>query len=197
MIQDLDDTLKELLIQKLPINNTAIDVRFEMPDKEWETTLPTTKPTINLYLYDIRENHELRSNETFLTRNGALGTETKAPVRIDLAYLITVWAKEIADEHRLLGNVLKTLLRYPVLPPEVLQGELINQSLPLQAWISQPERTPNAWDFWGALDGRLKAGLSYMVTLAVEPAPTVEVGLVTESVIKISTRVPAVKDSSH
>jgi hypothetical protein len=191
MIQDLDDTLKELLIQKLPINNGAIDIRFEIPNQEWETRLTLTKPTIDLFLYDIRENHELRSNETYLTRNGTTGTQTKAPIRIDLAYLITVWTKEAADEHQLLGDILKTLLRYLVLPAEVLRGEMVNQSLPLRAWIAQPDRTPNAWDFWGAVDGRLKAGIYYIVTVAIEPTPATEVGLVTENVIKIGTRVPS------
>jgi hypothetical protein len=185
MINDLDDTLKALLIEKVPIDITAIDIKFEMPDKEWETSL--AKPTINFFLYDIRENHELRSNERYLSRNGTTGTETRAPTRIDLAYLVTVWTKVVADEHMLLGKILQTLLRYPLLPAEILKGEMANQSLPLRAWLAQPERTPNVWDFWSAIDGRLKAGLSYMVTVAVEPFPPVEVGLVTEKVLNVSS----------
>lgn len=184
MIQDLDDTLKELLVKKVPIDLATIDIKFEVPDKEWETKI-SAKPTINLYLYDIRENHDLRSNEPSLMRNGATGLETPAPVRIDFAYLITTWTKEIADEHRLLGNLLKTLLRYPILPSDVLKGEMATQSLPLRSWIAQPERTPNAWDFWGALDGRIKASLSYMVTVAVQPATAVEVRLVQEGGINM------------
>lgn len=183
MIHHLDDTLKELLRQKVPIDDTAIDIRFEMPSSDWEAKL--TKPTINLFLYDIRENLSLRSNESYLARNGAVGTETRAPARIDLTYMITIWTKDIADEHRLLGNVLKMLLRYPNLPPEVLQGDMVHQSLPLRSWIAQPERTPNVWDFWGALDGRLKAGITCVVTLAVEHFPRTEVDLVTETVIRI------------
>jgi Pvc16 N-terminal domain len=187
MIQDLDDTLKELLVKKVPIDLAAIDIKFEMPDKEWEGKL-STKPTINLYLYDIRENHELRSNERFLTRNGTIGTETPSPVRIDFSYLITTWTKEVADEHRLLGRVLKTLLQFPILPIEVLKGEMASQSLPLRSWVAQPEKTPNAWDFWGAIDGRVKASLSYMVTVAVETGALVDVDLVTETVVKVGLK---------
>lgn len=186
MFQDLDETLEELLIQKVPIKNTDIDIKFEIPNTDWETRLQ--KPTINLFLYDIRENLELRSNERFLTRNGATGTETRDPVRMDLSYMITVWTKEIADEHRLLGNILKTLLRYPILPPEVLKGEMVNPSLPLRAWVTQPERIPNGWEFWTTLEGRLKAGLSYVVTMPVQPFAPVEVPLVTEKVIKIEPK---------
>jgi hypothetical protein len=182
MFQDLDNTLRELLKQKVPIDETQIDIKFELPNQDWESKLQ--KATINLFLYDIRENLELRSNERFLTRNGATGTETIAPVRMDLSYMITVWTKEIADEHRLLGSLLKTLLRYPTVPTEVLQGEM-NQSLPLRAWVTQPEKTPNIWDFWSSLDGRLKAGLSYMVIVPVQPFTPVEVPLVTEKVITL------------
>jgi hypothetical protein len=187
MIQDLDDTLKELLVQKVPLDPNAINIKFEVPNKDDWNPKPT-KPTINCFLYDIRENQELRSNERYLTRNGTTGTEEIAPTRIDLSYLITVWTTDVADEHQLLGNILKTLLSYPVLPKEVLKGQIVNQSLPLRAWVSQPERTPNAWDFWGALDGRMKAGISYMVTIAVEPFALVEVRLVTEKVLKVEPK---------
>ncbi|MGI0484857.1 DUF4255 domain-containing protein [Pantanalinema rosaneae CENA516] len=187
MFQDLDDTLKELLIQKVPIDPQAIDIKFDMPDKDWEGKV--TRPTINLFLYDIRENHELRSNESMLSRNGTTGTETKAPIRMDLSYMITVWTKkDVADEHTehfLLGTVLKALLRYPILPTEVFKGDIIHQPLPVRAWVTQPDRTPNAWDFWSAIDGRLKAGISYVVTIAIEPFSAVEVGLVTEKVLSV------------
>src|SRR5687768_4152326 len=117
MINDVDDTLKELLVLKGPIDPSAIDIRFELPNREWAAGV--SKPTINLFLYDVRENHELRSNERFLARSGAVGIETRAPVRVDLAYLITAWTTDVSDEHQLLGRVLSTLLRFPVLPADV------------------------------------------------------------------------------
>jgi hypothetical protein len=39
------------------------------------------------------------------------------------------------------------------------------------------------------MDGRLKAGIHYMVTVAIETAPAKDVGLVTENIIKLGTRV--------
>jgi hypothetical protein len=183
MIQDLDDTVKELLIVKTPIDTTAIDIKFETPTKEWAAGV--SKPTINLFLYDIRENHELRSNDRHLARNGATGTESGAPARVDITYLISVWTSDVSDEHRLLGGVLATLLRYPLLPPAVMKGSMADQPFPLRAWIAQPDRTPNAWEFWQGLDGRLKAGISYVVTLAVPPFEAEEVSLVTEKVLKL------------
>ncbi len=127
MIKDLDETLKELLRQKylIPENQTGqIDILFERPDKEWEHKV--TKRTINLFLYDIRENLQLRVNERYLARNGATGTETYAATRIDFTYLISVWSKaeaaEVEEEHLILGKVLTTLLGYPILPQTARQA---------------------------------------------------------------------------
>ena len=168
MIQDVDETLKALLVQKVPqFDSGAIDIKFEMPTHDWSGKL--SKPTINLYLYDVRENLELRSREVQLTRNGDGGKQRRAPVRIDLAYLISVWTTDISDEHQLLGRILMTLLQYPLLPPEVLKGSFQTQAFPVRAWIAQPERTPNAWDFWGHVENRMKSSLSYVVTTSFDP----------------------------
>lgn len=187
MIQDLDDTIKELLLQKAGIDPAAIDISFEMPGKEWAAGI--SKPTINAFLYDLRENHELRSNDVQLARNGAVGTQTKPPARVDATYFISVWTTDVSDEHRLLGGVLTALLKYPTLPEEVLKGSAASQPFPLHAWIAQPDRTPNVWDFWGGLDGRLKAGISYVVTLALSPNEPELVGLATEKVLNFKNAV--------
>jgi hypothetical protein len=180
VIQDVDATLKELLVQMAKIDTSLIDIKFEMPTREWSASV--SKPTINAYLYDMRENHELRSNDVYLTRaaDKKTGTQRRAPARMDLSYLITVWTSDIADEHQLLGQILLTLLRFPLLPDEVLKGSLLTQPLPIQAWIAQPERTPNPWDFWGHVEHRLKSGLSYVVTTAFEPTETETVVLMNE-----------------
>ena len=193
MLKDLDETVKELLTQKyLALENktSQIEIVFNRPDKEWEAKV--TKLTINLFLYDIRENLQLRGNERYLTRNGSTGVETYAATRMDFTYLISVWSKasstvEIEEEHEVLGKVLTTLLSYPILPPEVLQGEIAQQSQPPRAWIAQPEDTPKTWEFWGSNEWRLKAGISYRVTLHIEPKP-VEVDLVTATVIELQLK---------
>jgi hypothetical protein len=182
MIQDVDDTLKELLVRMVPLDSGAIDVRFEMPNKEWSATV--TRPTVNLFLYDVRENHELRSNERFLLRRDDVGIESRAPVRVDLCYMITVWTADIADEHQLLGSILLTLLRFPIVPDEVLKGSIPHQPLPLRAWIAQPERMPNPWDFWGNVEHRMKAGLHFVLTVALQPHADTDALLATSSILK-------------
>jgi Pvc16 N-terminal domain len=194
VIQDVDDTLKELLVQKAHISTADTDIKFEMPNQAWSAAV--TKPTINLFLYDVRENHELRSNDPTITRNAPdangvmTGVVSRPPVRMDLSYLITVWIppqapNAIADEHRLLGVLLNTLLLFPLLPDEVLKGAMQTQAFPVHAWIAQPERLPNPWEFWGHMDHGMKASLNFVLTTSWQPFATDGVVLVKEKGVTI------------
>ena len=60
MIDDLVETLRQLLIQKAGLNPTEVDISFDIPTRDWATSSAATRPTVNLYLYDIRENLRLR-----------------------------------------------------------------------------------------------------------------------------------------
>jgi hypothetical protein len=120
-----------------------------------------------------------------VVRNGVVGSERQAPVRMDLTYLISAWTTDMSDEHQLLGRVLNTLLRFPLLPDAVLKGSLSTQPLPVQAWIAQPDRTPNPWDFWGNMENRLKAALNFVVTVSFEPYQAQDAPLVTTSTVNV------------
>ena len=126
MISDLDETIKQLIIKKGEIDSAAVDIEFKTPNREWSASI--SKPTINAYLYDIRENHHLRGTEFAISRdNNGNATRKKNPGRVDLSYLITVWTSDIVDEHHLLWNILVTLFRYPELPKDVVTGPLSEQ----------------------------------------------------------------------
>ena len=64
MIADLDETLQQLLKNELPIKNGEIDIKFEQPKREWSARL--SKPTVNFFLYDLRENVKLRAQHLSL-----------------------------------------------------------------------------------------------------------------------------------
>jgi hypothetical protein len=61
MIADLDETIRKLMIAEIPIKNGEIEVSFEQPKREWSSRL--SKPTINFFLYDVRENNILRQHQ--------------------------------------------------------------------------------------------------------------------------------------
>ncbi len=169
MINDLDDTIKQLLIKNGKLDQGEVDIRFETPAREWSASL--SRPTINLYLYDIRENHELRGTEWIIERNGNnTATRRKNARRINLSYLVTVWTNNIEDQHALLWRVLSTLIRYPVIPHESLFGQLSKQEYPIIANTAQPDGLfANPADFWAALDNEIRPSFNYVVTLPMDP----------------------------
>ena len=69
MIRDLDDTIQELLgTMAEPESELAqADVCFDLPDADWRQH--QHELTVNCYLYDVRENRELRTNEAVLQRS--------------------------------------------------------------------------------------------------------------------------------
>ena len=67
MIHDLDTTLKALLEKEIPKGDlqdhaVTVTISFERPDPDFPPS-GVALPAIDLFLYDVRENHDLRSNE--------------------------------------------------------------------------------------------------------------------------------------
>ncbi len=185
MISDLNETIRQLLIQKGAFDPAEVDISFETPDREWAASI--NKPTVNVYLYDVRENHQLRSTEWIVEKDqNGIATRKKNPNRIDLSYLITVWTNDIEDAHRLLWHVLQTLSRYPELPVELLSGQLVGQEYRIKTTTAQPNGLfSNPADFWTALDNELKPSINYVVTLALDLDVAFTAPLVKTKVIEV------------
>ncbi len=167
MITELDETLKQLLIKRAGLEPSEVEITFEVPNREWSASI--SKPTINLYLYDIRENHNLRGTEWHFEKNGSNITRKKKANRVDLSYLITVWTNNIEDQHRLLWRVLLTLFRYPTIPEELLSGELSGQDYRISTSTAQPDGLfSNPSDFWAALDNEIRPAINYIVTVPLD-----------------------------
>lgn len=188
MLHDLDQTLAALLKRDLP-GRDQITVSFAAPDDAFSVT----RPAVDLFLYDIRENLELRSNDDVIERGDDFtSVRILPPVRVDASYLITAWpggggaqGDSSEDEHRLLSAVMRTLLRYPKLPRNILKGSLASQDLPLPVSTLQPGRLQSLGEFWQALGGKPKAALNYTVTLAIDVSEPEVQPLVTEREFRI------------
>jgi hypothetical protein len=172
MIADLDETIKEVLKAELPIKNGEIDVKFDQPKREWSAKL--TRPTVNFYLYDVRENNVLRRHQWEQMANGGNGRDNMArlkrtPFRVDCYYMLTTWAAEAEDEHRLLGRCLLALFRHPVLPAGRLVGNMKEQQFDVQARLANHDKLTNPAEVWSALDNEMRPSVSYVITLALDP----------------------------
>jgi hypothetical protein len=181
VIDDLDRSIEALLTRELPRElGSQVTITFAAPDDQFPPG-SVTLPAIDIFLYDVRENRELRDAEWAVERS-VNGTRKVPPVvRIDVSYLITAWASGTStttalDEHKLLGETIKALLRHTILPNQVLKGELADQRPPLPAATLTPGRLQSLGEFWQAIGGKPKAAISYTVTIGVQPREPVELG---------------------
>ena len=183
MLTDLNNTLKRLLVQRVPLDLDEVDVSFDCPKREWSAKV--LKPTVNLYLFDVRENVERRTwnYRTVNDRGGTTGRR-RPPVYVDLSYFITTWAREVADEHVLLWRALTALMRETKLGDDLLQGSLReNESSPVNITVAQADGVlRNPGEFWNALDNDLKPAVVYCATLPVDLDVLIEAPLVLTSV---------------
>ncbi len=198
MLDDLDKTLRKLLTQEVP-DLDADQVSFEAPGADFK---PGAK-AVNLFLYDVRENTELRDNNWQLDRqqNGGF-LKKRAPRRIDCSYLITAWAGDPLSEHLLLGQVMQALLRSAPIPLKFLEGALAQQDQPLPASLLQPATLQSIGEFWQAMDNKPRAALNYTVTISVDVFVPIEVPAVTEKVFHTGRKIdeptgPALAEQSR
>ena len=173
MIHDVDEVLRSLLVEEMAIKKNDVDIVFHQPKREWSARL--SKPTLNLFLFDLHENLTLRTAEAYETIARPDGTTEikRNPVRMDLRYLMTAWVKEPEDEHLLLSSALMALLRYPFLPQHLLSDVFNNQPSPIPLIVGTFTEKQGPEDkfseIWGVLDNELRPGVLVTVTVALDP----------------------------
>ncbi len=179
MFDELDEALRRFLLRELPIQNGEVDIAFDQPKREWSARV--SRPTLNLFLYDVRENQKLRQVqplwETERNPDGS-ATQRRKPVRVDLHYMITAWAMDPEDEHRLLSRCLMALFRFSNLPDELLPDGLQTQARPLPVLAAQTGQLDNPTDIWNVLDNEMHAAITCTITMALDPYTPMSVPLV-------------------
>lgn len=167
MFNDVDDTLRAVLTHDVPIPKSDVDIAFDRPTREWASRL--SKPTLNLFLYDVRERLDLKDDEYIVTRDAdGRAVKRRPPRRIDLAFLVTAWTKDPQDEHRILGRVLACMYRQNEVDPEYLQGDLKSAAYPVTARVTPADEVMDPTDLWGVLDNDLHAALSWVWTVPLD-----------------------------
>lgn len=176
MFNDVDETLKQFFTAELPIAGGELDVSFDRPTREWSGRL--SRPTLNCFLYDIRERAGFRDEtpNVKVTQNGL--RRQRPPRRIDLSYMITAWVREPEDEHRVLARTLAAMYRAGQIDPRFFQGQLLDTEYPVLARIAPAEHVAKPADMWGVLDNELHTSLVWILTVPLEAFAAVEGPLV-------------------
>jgi hypothetical protein len=174
MLHLLDESFESFLRATVPLPAREIDVSFDTPDKEWSARV--SRPTINLFLWDVRRNLSTRDYYGVGVPHGEDAAQRRAPLRrVDCRYLVTAWTSDVRDEHSLLGATLAALLRHTELEREHLQGAYRDVSPVPSIELGAGDGRDNP-DFWSALGGQLKPGLDVTVTATVDITQTTRAG---------------------
>ncbi|MGW5421716.1 DUF4255 domain-containing protein [Streptomyces sp. NPDC003943] len=167
MFHEIDEALGRLLGTA-----AAGEVAFDAPTRDWAAR--RSAPTLNAYLYDIREDVARRERGTLAERDaqGIVTRRLQPPRWFRLSYLVTAWTTQPKDEHRLLAGALAALL-----PQDVLSGEAVPASvrpiaptLPLSV-AAPPAESRSLADIWSALGGELKPSLDVVITTPFPVTP--------------------------
>ena len=168
MIHEVDQALKAL-IRAEAFAESEIDVVFDAPTKDWAGR--RNSPTVDVYLYDIREDMRRRERGQVNEYDGAgrvVGRHLPAR-HFKLSYLVTAWTQRPEDEHRLLSTLLDCFLRHDAIPESMLEPRLADLGLPVPLSVGLPPPEDRAFaDVWSALGGELKPSLDVVVTAPVD-----------------------------
>lgn len=176
MINFLDELILELFRSKLP----SVSINFEQPTGKNAEGWGEHQPTLNFFLYDVRENNTLRQHQwqSVSGQNGNGRSQRKrSSFRFDCHYILTAWAENPIDQHRLLSQAVDLLLTYPQFTKENLPK---TASIDLKTWMDeQPYSIPaqvgghdkltNPAELWSALDNQIRPSISYIATIGINP----------------------------
>jgi Pvc16 N-terminal domain len=161
VISEVDAALAGLLRREV-LESAQVAVVLDAPTKDWASR--RSGPTVNLFLYDIREDVRRRGSGTYpvYDENGRQ-TGRRNPARIfRLCYLVTAWTQRPEDEHRLLAGVLSCLLAHDRMPADLLPDD----APPVTMTVGLPPEEDRSFaDVWSALGGELRPSVDLMVAV--------------------------------
>jgi len=199
MIRDLSETLQAVLddpsLEASFPELAGAQIAFERPSEQFSPS----QTTIDLFLFDIRENTGLRSKEPIVERKNGRALVRQPPKRIDCSYLVTAWAaggtgpQLVLEEHELLGQAMQVFARYPTIPDKFLQGSLKEQELPLPLNIggTNTGEMKDPADFWSALGNKLRPSLVVTVTIELQAEEPQTAPLAGAHELRLGLRDPA------
>jgi hypothetical protein len=190
MFQDLDSTLMAIL-NDVAMPATLVNLRnaaksFVTPDRNFAPA----QATVNLFLYEAKENRQLRDPDPIIERVGNSFVQRPPPLRVDCCYLITTWSPQVgavgvAEAHMLLAQALLWLSRFPTIPSTYLQASLANQLYPLPTLVAQMDGQKNLGEFWFALGIPPRPAFHLTVTIAMELLTQADGPLVTTTMTEV------------
>ena len=167
VIAEVDEAVREL-VRADALGGAEVEVVFDAPTREWASR--RNAPTVNLYLYDIREDMRRRTRGLLndYDESGRVASRRLPPRHFRLSYLVTAWTQRPEDEHRLLSALLSCFVRHESVPDGLLTGPL-RMGLPVALSVALPPPEDRSFaDVWSALGGELKPSLDLVISAPID-----------------------------
>jgi hypothetical protein len=191
VLHQLNELLKKMILEDRAAGaprSSSVDVSFETPTREWSQLV--SRPTVNLFLYDLRENHARREMTwaRSVDDSGRQASMRRRPIRVDASYLVTCWTRVAEDAHDLLWGVLETFIGNPTIPSSAFKPELVNDVL---VEAAQPEAQSRSMaEFWGSLGNDMHPGIHVIATIEVDLHQEITSGITFERRLRVTDVVP-------
>lgn len=182
MFQYVDKVFKKILTDELGSRVNNVNISFVTPDNNFNPD----GLSINCFLYDVRENNELHSNEWhFETNPDGSARRVKAPTWVDCKYFVSVWADNVETEHRVLGEIMKVLLSYKKPAEDISSRNIANEDAvkPVITLLDNPVSTK--LEMCRALAIKPRPALDYKVTVCVDTQIPERYPIVEEKILDI------------
>lgn len=192
-IHIIGEALKNYIAQAPSIFENEIN--SIMPKKRWVDSPSTDNPKVNIYLFDIKENLELRENEWQTVRYPDGSIQKKRPdIRIDLFYIITFYGQQtelvnaIKEEHQYLAEVLPIVYRYDEIPTESFideDGNPISGVPTIPITVMRPKflEGEGGVQLWSAIEQYIKPAIYIKVTIPINLKQIIEELMVLSKIV--------------
>jgi hypothetical protein len=166
MLSDVDHMLQRLLSERAGLPAEQIDFSFALPHSEWSQRI--SKPTVNIYMFAINENADLRDARWSSEGPGDRVVLRRPPLRLDLHYMLTSWTSEPQDEHDLLWAMFISLARCAEVPVD-LAPPTFRGGRPIRLEVAHHEARSGRWhEYWTAIGNRVRPAVELKVTVACD-----------------------------
>ena len=158
VIGDVTETLQGILVnQQLPAR--TFDVSLKSPAEE--SIVAAMKPVVNLFLFRVVENAN-RKNQRWQPRGPT--TLQYPPLTLDLFYVMTPFAEDKVDEHKVLGEAMRIFYDRAIIEAADLQGSLAHSGEELKIDLCQFD-IEELTRIWNALSKPYRLSVCYQIRI--------------------------------
>jgi hypothetical protein len=159
VLELIDESLESFFRAAVPLGATDIDVAFDAPNREWSAKL--TRPTVNVFLWDIRRSASRSSTGIRTVNNDGVTVRQHVLPVLELRYVLTAWTSDLGDERALLAGLVRALLAFGEIPREFMASGLDMIDIPT---LTMARAGEDHMDVFKAVEGQLKPGVNMVVT---------------------------------